>query len=142
MCATKRGFTLLEMIIVVVLISLLAGFAGVHLAGKSKTAKIKLAETMIKGTLGQMLENYYLDNDVYPTTEQGLEALVEKPSGSPEPRSYPEDGYMDEIKLDPWDMPYQYACPGTHNTRRFDLWSMGPDRQAGTADDIVNWRVK
>jgi general secretion pathway protein G len=133
---------MLEIMIVVILISLLAGMVGVRLTQRFGGAKKKLTETIIKGTLSQALEHFYLDNHFYPTTEQGLQALVEKPSGSPEATDYPEDGYIEEIAPDPWGMPYQYACPGPHNKSRFDVWSMGPDRQSGTPDDIVNWRVK
>jgi len=136
----KRGFTLLEIMIVVILISLLAGFASVKIIGRFQRAKIKIAESTIKGTLGVALGQFYVDNDFFPTTDQGLAALVEKPAGSPEPRQYDAEGYLDELPLDPWDTPYSYECPGRHNPRRYDLWSAGPDRQSGTDDDIVNWR--
>ena len=138
----NRGFTLLEIMIVVVLISLMAGMVGLRLTRNADRAKEKLARVAIKGILTQALEHFYLNSDFYPTTRQGLEALVEKPTDSPEPRDYPEDGYMKEIELDPWGMPYQYVCPGAHNKNGYDLWSMGRDRQSGTPDDIVNWRTK
>jgi general secretion pathway protein G len=142
MQTTRRGFTLLEIMIVVVLISLLAGMVGLRLTGRADNAKKGIARVMVKGTLTEALEGFHLDNHFYPTTEQGLEALVEKPSSAPEPTEYPDDGYLKEIELDPWRMPYQYVCPGVHNRNGFDLWSMGPDRQSGTADDIGNWRAK
>ena len=142
MPTTRRGFTLLEIMIVVVLISLLAGMVGVRLTGTAGNAKKEIAKAMVKGTLSQGLEQFYLNNGFYPTTEQGLEALVEKPSSAPEPTNYPDEGYLKEIELDPWRMPYQYACPGVHDKYGYDLWSAGPDRQSGTADDIGNWRVK
>lgn len=130
---------MLEIMIVVILISLLASMVGVRLVHQSEKAKIRLADAAIHGSLGPALQYFYLDNNFYPTTQQGLEALVEKPTGAPEPTDYDEEGYLDRLRPDPWGMPYQYACPGMFNPKRFDLWSMGPDRQPGTADDICNW---
>jgi len=141
MCRRNHAFTLIEIMIVVVLMSLLAGMVGLRLIKNADRTKVRIAKTMVNGTLRQALEQFYLDNHSYPTTDQGLQALVEKPSIGPEPMDYPEDGYF-EVGLDPWDMPYQYVCPGVHNKNRFDLWSMGPDRQSATVDDIVNWRSK
>jgi general secretion pathway protein G len=143
MRARRGGFTLLEIIVVVILLSLLISMVGVKLVGQAESAKRRMARTMVKGgAIAQALDRFYLENGFYPTTQQGLEALVDKPSGSPEPQYYDDEGYLDEVDLDPWNMPYQYACPGTHNTRRFDLWSMGRDRQSGTDDDIGNWRER
>jgi general secretion pathway protein G len=132
----------MEIIIVVVLIGLLAGLSSVLLIRRAEGTKRELARVAIKGLLATALQHFYLDNNFYPTTGQGLQALVEKPSGSPEPEKYPEEGYLEEVPLDPWRVPYQYACPGTHNKTWFDLWSCGPDRQPGTPDDIVNWRTR
>jgi len=142
MSSSRRGFTLIEIMTVVVLISLLAAMAGMRLVGNANRAKVKIARAVVKGMLSTALDNFYVDNSFYPTTEQGLEALVEKPTIPPEPTDYADDGYLKEIELDPWNMPYQYVCPGTHNEKGYDLWSMGPDRHSGTADDIVNWRRK
>lgn len=142
MSRQSRGFTLMEIIIVVVLIGLLAGLSSTVLLHKAQNAKKELARTAIKGLLTQALQCFYLDNNFYPTTAQGLQALVEKPSGSPEPTQYDDEGYLEEVPPDPWGMPYEYGCPGTHNKSRFDLWSCGPDRQSGTPDDIVNWRTR
>ena len=136
----KRGFTLIEIMVVVILISILAGLASVGIIGKFEKARIKAAEVAVKSTLRNALQQFYLDNSFYPTTEQGLEALVEKPTGSPEPEDYDEEGYLDDVPADPWNMPYQYACPAINSRRGFDLWSMGPDRRSGTDDDIVSWR--
>jgi len=138
----SRGFTLLEIMVVVILIALLASFSSALIIRRSEKVKIMLARAAIKGHLTDTLQHFYLDNNFYPTAEQGLQALVEKPTGAPEPSDYPDEGYLEETPLDPWGMPYQYACPGSHNRNRFDLWSMGPDRQSGTPDDIVNWRTR
>jgi general secretion pathway protein G len=90
------------------------------------------------------LEMYKIDNSRYPTSEQGLEALLRKPTAAPEPRRYPPDGYLkrrDSLN-DAWDATFQYESPGHHNTRRFDLWSLGADETPGgeeTDRDIGNW---
>jgi general secretion pathway protein G len=83
------------------------------------------------------LNLYKLDNYVYPTTDQGLEALVEKPS-SPEPANWKEGGYVDRLPLDPWKQPYQYLSPGGHGT--IDIYSLGPD-QTPSEDDVGNWEL-
>jgi general secretion pathway protein G len=137
---TKAGFTLLEVIIVMVLLSLLVSLVGVRIVQQSDRAKERLARTMVKGgSLAQALDRFYLDNGFYPTTAQGLQALIEKPSGAPEPTEYDEEGYLDEIPEDPWKLPYQYRSPGESSRKGYDLWSMGRDRQSGTQDDIGNW---
>jgi general secretion pathway protein G len=85
-----------------------------------------------------------MDNGRYPTTEQGLRALVSKPTGDPEPRSYPPGGYLkkSDALLDPWQEPFQYANPGSRNPHSFDLWSLGADAAPGGEGgdaDIGNW---
>jgi len=139
MSGARRAFTLIEVMIVVILLSLLAGFVSTNVVRHLKTSRLRIAEAMVRSTLSQMLHQFYVDNGFYPTTDQGLQALVEKPATGPEPTGYGEEGYADEIPADPWGMPYQYACPGTRNPRRFDLWSAGPDGRSGADDDIGNW---
>ena len=85
------------------------------------------------------LNLYKLDNFTYPTTDQGLEALVEKPTTPPEPRQWKQGGYLDRVPLDPWKNPYQYLSPGTHGA--IDIYSLGPD-QAPSDDDIGNWNLQ
>jgi general secretion pathway protein G len=83
---------------------------------------------------------YKLDNNRYPTTEQGLDALVNKPTAAPEPRSYREGGYIKRLPQDPWGNPYQMLSPGQFG--KIDIFSMGLDGEAGTDDDIGNWNLK
>jgi general secretion pathway protein G len=90
--------------------------------------------------LDNALDMYKLDNHRFPTTEQGLDALVNKPTSSPEPKSYRKDGYIKDLPQDPWGNDYMYINPGTHNSSRYDLYSLGPDGEDGTDDDIGNWK--
>lgn len=139
----KRGFSLLEIMAVVVIIGLLITLVGVNVTGQMDKARVSTAEAQID-RLESALEFYRMDNAVYPTTEQGLRALVERPTSAPEPRRYQPDGYLKEhaVPTDPWGEPYQYRSPGEHNPRSFDLWSWGSDRAPGgteDAADIGNW---
>ena len=136
------GFTLIEILVVVLIIGLLTTVLATNLIGRAEEAKIKLAATQIK-TLSDQLELYRLDNGRYPSESQGLGALVRMPSSDPQPRRYPPGGYVrsDSI-IDPWNGPYQYRMPGQHNTHSFDLSSLGPDGiegGEGASEDIGNW---
>jgi general secretion pathway protein G len=139
----RRGFTLIEIMAVVLIMGLLMAVVGVNIKGQIDKARLAAARAQIT-QLESALEFYRMDNGRYPTTEQGLRALVTKPSGDPEPRNYPPGGYLKKADalLDPWGEPFQYANPGTHNTHSFDLWSLGADAAAGGEDgdaDIGNW---
>ncbi len=136
----KKAFTLIELLLVVVIISILASVILPRLTGKSKKARIAAAEADISA-IETALQLYEQDNGVYPTTEQGLMALVKKPTSVPIPESW--DGpYLKKSKgfKDPWGRPYEYRCPGDHNTQDFDLFSLGADGMDGTEDDISNWQ--
>ena len=139
----NRGFSLIEIMAVVIIIGLLVALVGVNVTGQMDSARVKTAEAQID-RLASALEFYRMDNAVYPTTEQGLDALIQKPTTPPEPRRYQPDGYLQRksLPLDPWGEPYQYRSPGEHNPRGFDLWSWGADRAPGGSDDgadIGNW---
>ncbi len=138
------GFTLLEILVVVLIIGLLSTVVAVNLLGRADDAKIQLAATQVR-QLEQSLEMYRLDNGRYPTAEQGLEALVREPTSAPEPRRYPPGGYVKRDALnDPWGAPLEYRVPGQHNTHSFDLYSLGPDGTEGGEGhdaDVVNWDV-
>ncbi len=137
------GFTLIEIMAVVLIIGLLGGIVGVAIFGQVDTARVNTARTQIK-QLESALEFYRLDNARYPSTEQGLQALVQQPTIEPVPKRWRPEGYLQggEVPLDPWDNPYQYLRPGQANPHTFDLWSFGADGQPGGADndaDVGNW---
>jgi len=139
----RRGFTLIEIMAVVIIMGLLAGIVGVAIFGQLDTARQKTTLTQMK-QIEAALAFYQMDNGRFPTTEQGLQALVEQPTISPEPRNYRPGGYLQGGKVpeDAWNNPYQYEYPGTNNVEGFDIWSLGADGQAGGAEvdaDIGNW---
>jgi len=139
----ERGFTLIEIMAVVLIMGLLVGIVGYNILGQVDKARQQTARATIS-QLESALELYRMDNARYPTTEQGLDALVSKPSGSPEPRNYPPEGYLKKrgALLDPWGNPFEYESPGQRNPHGFDLWSNGADGQAGGAGtdaDVGNW---
>ncbi|RLV60782.1 type II secretion system protein GspG [Parashewanella curva] len=135
----QQGFTLLEIMVVVVIIGLLAGLVLPNVLGNKEKADTQKAVADIV-TLENALDMYKLDNGVYPTTEQGLEALVQAPTIDPEPRNYRDGGYLRRLPQDPWRHDYILVSPGEHG--KIDVFSMGPDGQAGTDDDIGNWNLK
>lgn len=133
----ERGFTLIELMIVIIIIGLLAGLVGPRLFGKLTQAKQKAAKAQIE-LFGTALDAFRLDVGRYPTTEEGLKALREKPSGVEEWKGpyLPKD-----IPLDPWGRPYIYKCPGEHG--EYDLLSYGLDGVEGGEgenQDVVSWK--
>lgn len=139
----RRGFTLIEIMAVVVIIGLLAGIVGVAVFGRLDVARVNTTRTQMK-QIESALAFYQMDNGRFPTTEQGLEALVRQPTIGPEPRNYRPGGYLqgDRVPRDAWGNPYQYASPGQENPRSFDLWSLGADGAPGgdgVDADIGNW---
>ncbi|WP_372872585.1 type II secretion system major pseudopilin GspG [Shewanella sp.] len=135
----QRGFTLLEIMVVIVILGLLAAMVLPNVLGNKESADIKKAVADIVA-LENALDMYKLDNSVYPTTEQGLEALVQKPTISPEPRNYRDGGYVKRLPQDPWRNDYMLLSPGENG--KIDIFSAGPDMQAGTEDDIGNWNLQ
>ena len=134
------GFTLIELMLVVVIISALVAMVAPRLAGRSEEARRSIADADIKGNLSLALKLYEIDNGRYPTTEQGLQALLEKPTAPPSPKNW-KGPYLEQEPLDPWKHTYVYAYPGTHPPRDYDLYSIGPDGKQGE-DDITNWVAK
>lgn len=135
----QSGFTLIEVLVVIVIIGILFSVVVLNLEGTTDDARVKAALQDVR-TLDQALEIYKLQNGFYPSTEQGLEALVRRPSGHPEPRSWKPGGYVKSLPKDPWGAPYQYLNPGTRGT--IDVYSLGADGQLGgegPAADIGNW---
>lgn len=138
----QRGFTLIEMMVVVIIIGLLATLVLPRVIGRQEEAFQAKAKSDISA-LSAALKLYKLDNFTYPTTEQGLEALVKKPDTAPIPKHWKTGGYIERLPKDPWGNPYQYLYPG--EKMEFDLWSMGSDGQPGgegTAADIGNWNLQ
>jgi len=135
----KTGFTLIEVLVVVVILGLLATLVVPRIVGRGEEAKRTAAGIQI-AELEQTLDLFHLDNGFYPTTDQGLEALVRIPSLPPEPRNYRDGGYMKKAPVDPWGGPYIYRSPGEHGP--YDLFSRGPDGEEGGEGreaDINNW---
>lgn len=136
-----RGFTLLEVMVVIVILGILASLVVPNLLGnKEKADQQKVVTDLV--ALENSLDMYKLDNSVYPSTEQGLQALVSKPAGTPEPRNYRNGGYIKRLPQDPWGNEYQYLSPGEQG--EIDIYSLGADGQEGgegTAADIGNWNL-
>ena len=138
----RRGFTLLEILVVIVVLGLLASIVGPRIIGRVSEARSTTAQTQIE-LLSVALDNYRLDNGYYPTTEQGLQALRVRPTTEPAPRSWRGPYLRKELPLDPWDRPYIYVSPGEQDPSGFDLSTLGRDGQPGGEDedaDIVSWR--
>ncbi|GLP95922.1 type II secretion system major pseudopilin GspG [Paraferrimonas sedimenticola] len=134
----QRGFTLLEVMVVIVILGILASLVVPNLMGNKEQADRQKAVSDIVA-LESALDMYKLNNNRYPTTEQGLDALVNKPNISPEPRNYPDGGFIKRLPTDPWGNEYLLISPGENG--RVDVFSMGPDMEPGTEDDIGNWNL-
>ena len=134
----RGGFTLIELMLVIVIIGALAAMVVPRLVGRSEEARIGVAKTDIKANLATALKLYELDNGRFPTTEQGLQALMTKPTNPPAPDNW-KGPYIEQEPLDPWKRPYTYRYPGSHPPRDYDLLSLGPDGKE-SEDDIANWQ--
>ncbi|MEB0134195.1 type II secretion system major pseudopilin GspG [Actimicrobium sp. CCC2.4] len=137
--AVARGFTLIEIMVVVVIMGILAALVVPKLMGRTDDARVTAARQDI-ATVMQALKLYKLDNQRYPTTEQGLSALVIKPTSGPDARGWKTGGYIDKLPKDPWGNPYQYLSPGIKG--EVDVLSFGADGQSGGTGndaDIGSW---
>ncbi|MCC8536668.1 type II secretion system major pseudopilin GspG [Xanthomonas axonopodis pv. poinsettiicola] len=135
-----RGFTLVELMVVIVIIGLLATVVMINVMPSQDRAMVEKARADV-AVLEQALETYRLDNLSYPSTEQGLQALLTAPSGLARPERYRQGGYIRRLPEDPWGHAYQYRRPGRNGG--FDVYSFGADgAEGGDADnaDIGNWR--
>jgi len=140
----NKGFTLLEIIVVVFILSLLVAIVAPKIIGRTDDARIAEAKVQIKN-FETALKLFKLDNGFYPATEQGLESLIEKPTVGQIPQKYREGGYLEQrkIPLDPWNNPYIYISPGIYGD--FDILSYGADGKEGGEGkdaDIKNWDMQ
>jgi len=135
----RYGFTMIEIMLVVIIIGVLASMAIPSLSKRGKQARVLAAKADIEANLSIVLDLYELDNGQYPTTEQGLAALIKKPDSSPIPNNW-NGPYLKKknIPTDPWGKEYLYVYPGIENMENFDLSSYGSDG-IESEDDIVNW---
>jgi general secretion pathway protein G len=143
MASQTGGFTLLELLVVLVIIGILASYIGPKLMGHPEEARRTKAVLQIKA-LETALKTYRLDNGFYPSTDQGLQALVEAPASGKIPPRWRAGGYLEKraVPVDPWGAPYVYLSPGVHGD--FDLSSLGADGEPGGEDaarDIHNWQI-
>jgi len=138
--SVNAGFTLIEIMAVVLIIGLLSTIVGVSIFAQVDKGRMTAASVQI-ANLESVLELYRMDNARYPTTEQGLDALINEPDDA---RSYPPGGYLQKRRVpeDPWGNPYEYEQPGQNNSHSFDIWSLGADSKPGGEGvdaDIGNW---
>lgn len=131
----KRGFTLLELMVVLVILGALIGLVAPNLLSRSDEAKVSVAKTQIRNIMSA-LSLYKLDNGNFPSTSQGLEALVSQPSGYPEAKNWKSGGYMPKLPLDPWGNEFLYVSPGSQG--EYDLLSLGSDGREGGDGDAAD----
>lgn len=133
----QRGFTLIEVMVVVVILAILAAIIVPRIMSRPEQARLVKAKTDIMA-LENALEMYRLDNGFYPSTAQGIEALIKKPEGEPVPLSWQSGGYLKDVPQDPWGHAYHYTNPGKHG--EIDIWTDGP--ASGSDKGIVgNWSI-
>jgi general secretion pathway protein G len=136
-----KGFTLVEVLVVIVILGILAAVIVPNVVGRAHDARVAAAKQDV-ATLSQALAMYKLDNARLPTAEQGLKALVEKPTSSPAPNNWRTGGYIPRLPNDPWGNPYQFANPGLRG--EFDVFSFGADGKSGgegESADLGTWNL-
>ena len=138
----ESGMTLIEIMVVVVILGILVGIIVPRIMGRPEEARRVKASVQIKN-IGASLKLYKLDTGTYPSTEQGLDALLQQPTVGVIPRNWNKDGYLDRVPEDPWGNPYLYLSPGVHG--EYDLLSFGADGIEGGEEkdaDIENWNLQ
>ena len=136
----QRGFTLIEVMVVVIIIGVLGALIVPNILGRSNDARISAAKADIQ-TLVNALDLYYLDNNHYPSTDQGIDALISLPTGKPEPQNWNPGGYVKRLPKDPWGNDYIYLSPGAE--LEFEVYSLGADNAEGgegSNADILSWQ--
>lgn len=131
----QEGFTLVEMLLVLVILATLAAIVIPKFAGRTEQANVTAAQTQLS-SFETALDSFEIDNGYYPKSNDGLSVLVEEPRNAKNWRG----PYLTEIPIDPWGNAYIYECPGKYNERGYDITSMGPDGRQGGDDDITNWK--
>jgi general secretion pathway protein G len=137
----QRGFSLVEILVVLVIMGLLISIVAPTVLNRADEARVQKAQADFKA-IGTALKIYRLDNYVYPSTEQGLEALVSPSPIDPQPRNFKDGGYLAELPIDPWGRPYLYLSPGENG--EVDIYTLGADGLAGGEGqnaDIGNWKT-
>jgi len=141
----ERGFTLIEIMVVVIILGLLAGLVLPRILGQEEKAKVETAKVQIR-SLESALDAFKLDNGFYPTTDQGLDALINKPAAGRIPNNWREGGYLKPARIpkDPWGKDYVYLSPGNEG-REYDIISYGADNEPGGEGnnaDIESWKMQ
>ncbi|MBD0316695.1 MAG: type II secretion system major pseudopilin GspG [Nitrospiraceae bacterium] len=142
--AFDRGFTFIEIMVVVAILAILAALVVPRIMGRTDDAKRTAAKVQIRNIEGA-LQLYKLDNGVYPSTEQGLKALIEKPSVGVVPKKWKLGGYLQKLPEDPWGNPYKYLSPAPAQRGDYEIMSMGTDGEVGGEGvnaDITNWNLE
>jgi general secretion pathway protein G len=134
MFVRQKGFTLIELMLVVIILGVLVAMVVPRMAGRSEEARIAVARADVELNIPTALKLYELDNGAFPTTEEGINALLSAPGTA---RNW-KGPYVEKKPLDPWGKEYQYKSPGTHRSD-FDLYSLGRDG-VESSDDVVNWQ--
>ncbi|SIO13190.1 type II secretion system major pseudopilin GspG [Halodesulfovibrio marinisediminis] len=140
--STESGFTLMELMVVIVILGILASIVVPRFLDEPQKARVIKVKMQIQG-LSTAAKKFYLDNGFYPSTEQGLQALVEKPTIGRIPKHYPSNGYIAKIPSDPWENEYVYIAPGEHEA--FEIISFGADGEEGGENDgtdIQSWNIE
>ncbi len=136
---TRSGFTLIEILLVVIIISTLSAMVLPRLVGRSDQARVATAKADVQVNIPSALKLYELDNGFFPSTEQGLQSLLTKPGTQPLPENW-NGPYLEKKPVDPWGRPYQYLSPGVNRPHDYDLFSMGKSADPKkTDDDVANW---
>ncbi|MCC7375436.1 MAG: type II secretion system major pseudopilin GspG [Verrucomicrobiales bacterium] len=135
--AANAGFTLIELLLVLAILGILAAIVVPKFSGRTEQARRTAAESQI-ATFGTALDSYEVDMGTYPQGKDGLQQLIEEPRDN---KNWKGPYLKSDIPKDPWGQPYTYEFPGRHNTKSYDLSSVGPDGREGTEDDVANWQT-